>query len=109
MIDNEILLQTLITSITETNNSMKELSSNVSELVIADKERILNDKRQQEINIELKEKITTVDKRITDTIKENGETWMKSKGIHLWMNKVIISLGVLISIGLAKLLGLDFT
>lgn len=120
MTDNNILLQALITSVTETNNNMKELTSNVSELVIADRERVLNDKRQQEINSEiresiiksndeLKEKIIATDKKISDTIKENNETWIKSKGIHLWLNKILIALGVFFAIGLVKLLGYDFT
>ena len=76
------LLRGLIESQRQTNLTVEKLAINVNELVIADRERIIKDEHQREINDELLIKIGVVDDRINNIIKDNSPTWIKAKWWH---------------------------
>ena len=111
----EQMMQTLIKSIDRTNDIVQQLSTNVSELVIADRERILNDKRQQEINLSLEKKIEATNETIKtactkyDTVIDaNRDTLVRAKRFHGIVDKISIWFYGAIVVGLLTLLGFNF-
>ena len=115
MPQTEQMMQTLIKSIDRTNDIVQQLSTNVSELVIADRERILNDKRQQEINLSLEKKIESTNETIKDACKKydtvndaNRDTLVRAKRFHGIVDKISIWFYGAIVIGLLTLLGFNF-
>ncbi len=111
----EQMMQTLIKSIDRTNDIVQQLSTNVSELVIADRERILNDKRQQEINLSLEKKIEATNetikvacKKYDDVIDANRDTLVRAKRFHGIIDKISIWFYGAIVVGLLTLLGFNF-
>ena len=115
MPQTEQMMQTLIKSIDRTNDIVQQLSTNVSELVIADRERILNDKRQQEINLSLEKKIESTNENIKDACKKyddvidaNRDTLVRAKRFHTIADKISIWFFGAIVIGLLTLLGFNF-
>ena len=92
----------------KTNESIQKLADSVTDLVLADRDRVNNDKRQQEINAELSEKVKVVDSTINTYIKENGDTMLTSKKLHQSLNKIYLGISVAVALGIAKLLGFSF-
>ncbi len=101
----EVLLKALITSIEKTNDIVRDLSENVSELVTSEKVRIESDKRQQEINLELSLSIKEVDKKIGQFMTDNTDTLARTKRFHVAFDKVSTGVISLVVIGLLALLG----
>ena len=114
MPQTEQMMQTLIKSIDRTNDIVQQLSTNVSELVIADRERILNDKRQQEINLSLDKKIDITNDNIKEACKkydksidDNRDTLSRAKRFHGVADKISTGIIAAIVIGLLALLGFN--
>ena len=116
MPQTEQMMQTLIKSIDRTNDIVQQLSTNVSELVIADRERILNDKRQQEINLSLDKKIESTNGTIKEAcikydkvIDANRDTLVRAKRFHGIIDKISIWFYGAMVAGVLALLGFNFS
>jgi len=102
-------------SIEKTNEVMQNLSNNVGELVIAERERIIKDERQKEINDELRDAIHATNDninlqaaKIDKVIEDWRDTIVRTKRFHAVIDGATMKIIGILIVAILALLGFNF-